>query len=237
MVEVFFFEKGAHSANIFVDVGDHAIKAFALFWDIVAVVKLAIRIGYIKGTVRCVGGHVTKEWLIITSLNKFHGFVEPDVGAISAKRFGFAVAEVGVVEVGVAPIVGGLVHATAAVVEGFVEATIVRMEGIVVAQVPFAKHAGAIPCGFEEIGNGGFVGAHDGASANGVPNTGAVAVAAGEEARTCGGTGGTHVVVGKMCAFGVEVIEVGGLDDVVAVAAKVAISLVVSDDKYDVGSC
>jgi len=68
-----------------------------------------------------------------------------------------------------------------------------------------------------------------------VPDASAVAVASGEEARSGGGAGGADVIVGEVDAFTVKLIEVGSLDDVVSVATEVAVSLVVGDDKDDVG--
>ena len=67
-----------------------------------------------------------------------------------------------------------------------------------------------------------------------MPDTGAVAVATGEEARARGCAGRADMVVGEVGAFGVEVVDVGCLDDVIAMAAEVTISLVVGNDKYDV---
>ena len=49
-------------------------------------------------------------------------------------------------------------YAAAAVVNDRVKAPVMWVKWIVVAEMPFAKHAGAIsPRCFEEVGDGGFV--------------------------------------------------------------------------------
>jgi len=68
-----------------------------------------------------------------------------------------------------------------------------------------------------------------------VPYASTVAVATGEEASARRGASGAYMEVGEVGAFGVEVINVGGLDNGIAMTAKVAITLVVGDDKDDVG--
>ena len=150
-------EEVAHEADVFVDVGDHAVKAVALAGQAIAVVEFAIVIGYVEGTVWRVGGDIAEEGIVATVFDKFFGFVKPDVRAVASEFFRYAIAEVCVVEIGIAPVVRGLVYAAAAVVNDRVKAPVVWVKWIVVAQVPFAKHTGAISRCFEEVGDGGFV--------------------------------------------------------------------------------
>ena len=44
------------------------------------------------------------------------------------------------------------------------------------------------------------------------------------------------MVVGEDGGLGVEFVEVGGLDDGIAVAGEVAVALVIGDDDDDVGA-
>ena len=53
-----FAEEVAHEADVFVDVGDHAVKAVALAGQAVAVVEFAVVIGYVEGAMRRIGGDV-----------------------------------------------------------------------------------------------------------------------------------------------------------------------------------
>ena len=152
-----FAEEVAHEADVFVDVGDHAVKAVALAGQAVAVVEFAVVIGYVEGTVRRVGGDVAEEGCVAAVFDKFFGFVKPDVRAVASEFFRYAVAEVRVVEIGIAPVVRSLVYAAAAVVNDRVKAPVMWVKWIVVAQVPFAKHAGAISRCFEKVCDGGFV--------------------------------------------------------------------------------
>ena len=50
-----------------------------------------------------------------------------------------------------------------------------------------------------------------------------------------GRAGGADVVIGKSHAFGIKVIEVGRLDDVIAVTSKVAIALIIGNYEDYVG--
>lgn len=45
------------------------------------------------------------------------------------------------------------------------------------------------------------------------------------------------MVIGEVRALGVEVVDVWGLNDGVSVAAEVAVSLIIGDDKNDVWVC
>ena len=144
------------------------------------------------------------------------------------------VAEVGVVEIGIAPVVRGLVYASPTVVEGFIKPAVVGVKGIVIPQMPFAKHARAVSRRLEKVRKGGFVGSQERAPANGVPDAGAVAVATGQEAGARRRTRGSHVKIGKPQAFGVQVVDVRRLKGVISMAAEIAISLVVRYDKYHV---
>ena len=90
-------------------------------------------IGYVEGTVRCVGGDIAEEGRVATVFNEFFGFVKPDVRAVASEFFGYAVAEVRIVEIGIAPVVRGLVYAAAAVVNNRVKAPVMWVKWIVVS--------------------------------------------------------------------------------------------------------
>ncbi len=68
-----------------------------------------------------------------------------------------------------------------------------------------------------------------------MPYARAVAIASRHNARPGGRAGGTDVVIGKSHAFGIKFVEVGRLDDVIAVASKIAIALIIGNYKDYVG--
>ena len=71
-----------------------------------------------------------------------------------ARSTGAPVVEIGVVEVVVAPEVGGLTHATALVGHHVLESAVLGTVGIIVAQVPFAEHGGTISSCAEDVRHG-----------------------------------------------------------------------------------
>ena len=163
------------------------------------------------------------------------GFLEDDVGAEAFGRNDFPVVEVGAIEVRVIPEVGGLADATSAMAVDFFKAAVFGTVGKVVAEVPFPEHAGGVIFG-EMLAEGDFVFANHGAAHDGVPDSGAVGPVAGEKGSTGGGAGGGDVVVGEDGGLGVELVEVRGFDDGIAVAGEVAVALVIGDDDDDVGT-
>ena len=108
---------------------------------------------------RHVGGKVAEEGAVLVGANEFERLVEPHVGAVALELLGLAVAEVGVVEVVVSPVIGAVADGAAAVVEGLLESPVLGPEGITVAQVPLAEHAGPIAIGREDVGHGRLAGA------------------------------------------------------------------------------
>ena len=70
-----------------------------------------------------------------------------------------------------------------------------------------------------------------------MPDAGAIAVVAGEDAGASGGAGRADVEVGQAYCVTVKAIEVGGLYHGIAMAAEVAITLVVGEYEDDIGKC
>ena len=79
-----------------------------------------------------IGGKVTEKRTVLIafrlSLNECHRFPKPDICAVTVKRLFGTVAEIGVVEIIVAPIVRSLTDTTTAVIECFVETPVVWTE-------------------------------------------------------------------------------------------------------------
>ena len=80
-------------------------------------------------------------------------FVEEDVRAVPLERLPPAVADVGVVEVVVAPEVGNRADVGRGEPHRLVESAVLGPEGVVVAEVPLAEHAGAVTRLGEDVGH------------------------------------------------------------------------------------
>ena len=225
----------AELADVVVDIGNHAEEGGEVAFQFRIEVEVFLR--GVEGAVGSIGGDVGEEGLFgfVLGFDEFECFVEEDIGAEAFGLHGLAVFEVGVIEVGVVPEVGRLADAAAAVDVGFLEAAVLRLVGEAVAEVPLAEDAGGVAGLAEVVGDGGFVGAEKGAAHDGVPGAGAIGEAAGHEGGPCWGAGGGDVVVGEAKGLGVELVEVGSLDDGVSVAGEIAVALVIGDDEDDVG--
>jgi len=77
--------------------------------------------------------------------------------------------EVGIVEVGVLPVVGCQANAASAVAKNFGEATVLGAEGVVVTEMPLAEHAGVVAVVLEDLPDCDFIETQHGASHDGVP--------------------------------------------------------------------
>ena len=223
-------------AEIFVDVGDHAVELRHRVGHALVGIRLGIFFVDQVRPVRRVGGKVNEERPILVLVDELQGVVEPDVGAVAGNLLGLAVAEVDVVEVVVTPVVGPLTDAAPAVAEDVVETLVLRAVRVVIAQVPFAEHAGAVAGRLEHLGHRDFVGAHQRAAHDRVPHAGASGVAARHQRTTAGRAGGVDVEVGEPNALAVELVHVGRLDHRVSVSGQVAVALVVGNHQDNVGA-
>ena len=141
--QVIVREPLAEASDVFVDVCDHAVESRALFRYALLQIRRAVFFVYVEWAMGGVGGDVTEEWGFIRR-HKLHGFVKPYVCAIAGVLFGCAVSEIGCGKVVVVPVVRDFSNYAAAETQGFSKSPVKRAIGIVVAQMPFAKDAGAI---------------------------------------------------------------------------------------------
>ena len=155
---------------------------------------------YVEWAMGGVGGDVAEEWGFIR-LHKLHGFVEPYVCAITGVRFGCAVSEICCGEVVVVPVVWDFSNYAAAKAQGFTKSPIKGAIGIVVAQMPFAKDAGAIARVRKCVGDGDFIPAHDIPAPQSAPYAGARGISPGHECGSRGRAHGIYVIVGQAHAL------------------------------------
>ena len=148
----------------------------------------------------------------------------------------FTVVAVHVIEIVVAPVVVGLANATGAMHDGLVEAALQRRVGGDIPQVPLAEETRAPTGGAQGVRQGTFVLAQQRATADGVPDAGAVGVAPGQQTGARGRTGGAHVIITQAQAFIMEGVEVWRAQDRVAGATQVAIALVIGHHEHDIGA-
>ena len=224
----------AQAAEVFVDVGDHAVER--RLRDIgVAFVGILVCVGNQVRAVGGVGGDEGEERLVAAGLDEVDGLVEPDIGAVAGMADGVTVVEVGVVEIVVAPEIGGLSNAAAAVGDYGLEAAVEGAVGIVVSQMPFAEHAGAVTGGGEDIGHGHLGSTQNRPPPAGCPGAVAHGSPAGHEGASRGSAQGRDVEVAKVGGDRVEGVDLRGADPGVAGAPQVAVALVVGDYENYVG--
>jgi hypothetical protein len=114
--------------------------------------------------------------------------------------------------------------------ERLAEALVHRAHGVVVAQVPLAEDAGPVAPLAEHLRKGYLVGVHHRAAEERVDDAGTIVVPAGHEAGPGGGADGGDVELGEANPFPGQAVEVGRLQDGVAVAGEIPVALVVGDD-------
>jgi hypothetical protein len=117
--------------------------------------------------------------------------------------------------------------AAARMSDGVLKPALKRTEWRRVTQVPFSKVRTAVAVGAQGGGQRPLVLPEQRPTANGVPDPCGVAEVAREQARASGRASGADVEVGEADGLGVELVDVGGLDDGVAVAAELAVALIV----------
>lgn len=235
-------ELGLKAAHVLIDVFDHAVEAGRLFLESEIGKALGVRRRCDEGTVGSVGGDVGEEGgvLIFLFLDPTEGGSEEEIGAVSLGfNEGAVVANDGV-EVFVPGRVGtgafvGLADAACAVDEDFVKATFVGLVGIFVTEVPLAKNAGGVACGFKHLGEDGGVERHALAFEDGVGDAVLERVATGHDGGAGRRAGGADEKAGEAGGVVVKGVQIGSLDPRVSVFADGAVALVIGHDEDDVG--
>ena len=221
-------------SEVLVDVGDHAVEPRPVLVRNGVPVHLHVAGLHVERAVRGVGGDVAEERLLAMLLDEAQPLAEEHVGAVAGEAFRLAVHVVGVVEVVVPPRVAGVSDAAAGVVDRPLEPALVGAERLAVAQVPLAEVAGAVAGVAQRVRQRPLVLPQQRTAADGVPDAGAVAVVAGQQAGAGRRAGGADVKVREAHPVGMVAVDVGGADHVVAVATQVAVALIVSQDEDDV---
>jgi hypothetical protein len=192
--------------------------------------------------VRGVGGDVGKEGLAGAALgvHPFGGLTVEHVGAIAAGLDELPVVQ----DRGIKILVAGRVAARAgkdlpdaapAVDEHFVKAARGGQILFFIAEMPLAEDAGGVTRIAEHLSESDGLWCEAFAFEDGVGDAVLELVAAGEEGGAGRGTGGADVKILKAHALGAEAVEVGRLEDGVAVGGDVAVALVVGEEEDDVG--
>ena len=81
--------------------------------------------------------------------------------------------EVGVIKIIVTEIIRGLPNTTSTINQHFPKTAVLWSQGIRISKVPFTEDCGGIAGGGKVIGHGFFIGAQQGSTHDGVPDTGA----------------------------------------------------------------
>ena len=157
------------------------------------------------------------------------------VAAIAVRLFLAAVVDQHGVKIAAARRIGRLHHAPAPMHERLGKTLVIGARRIVVAQVPFAKDAGAIAGRRKHFGQGHFVGGHRRAAQKRVDRAGAIVVPTGHQAGPGGTANRRDVEARQLDALPRQLVEVRRLNVRIAVKAEVAPALVVGHDQQDVG--
>ena len=168
------------------------------------------------------------------TLHELDCFVEEDVGAVPLERLPFAIANVGVVEVVVAPEVGYRADVGGGEPHRFVEAAVLRPEGVVVAEVPLAEHPGSVAGLREDVGHRRDLGPQQGATAADVDRAIPRGVHAGQQLSAGWRAHRRHVKVVQAHALASQAVEMRCLEHRVAVGGQFAVSLIVRHHEDDV---
>ena len=141
-----FVELRCQSANVLVDVLNHAVELIHRFWNILVGIRFRVLFVDVEWTVRSVRREVNEERSCIFFLfDKSQRIVEEDVGAVTRVFGRNPVVPVGVVEVIVVPVVGRLRNTTSTVVDYLLKAAVDWPIWIVIAKMPFAEETSVIP--------------------------------------------------------------------------------------------
>ncbi len=161
--------------------------------------------------------------------------VEEDVRAVPLERLPPAIADVGVVEVVVAPEVGHGADVGGGEPHGFVESAILGPEGVVVAEVPLAEHPRPVAGFGEDVGHRGNLGPQERPTAADVDRAVASGVHAGQQLPAGRRAHRRHVEVVQAHAFAAQAVDMRRLEHGVSVGGQFAVSLIVRHHENDVG--
>jgi len=229
-------EPGPEPSDVLVDVRHGAVEPRALLAGRDVQIHILVLVLDIPRPVGRVARDVAEEALVLVFLDKLHALGEEDVTAEALELLELAVHRVGVVEVVVAPVVGGVADAAAPVRDGVLEAALVRAEGLGVAEVPLAEVPGPVAGLLERVGERPLVFPEQRPPSNSMPDAGAVAVMAGEQPRARRRACGAHVEVSEPHALGMQLVEVRRLDPFIPVRPDLTVALVVGEDENHVWS-
>ena len=224
------FQLRHHRSHVFIDVGDHPVERRVRHARVPSV-HLPVLVADKKWAVGRIRTQVGEERLIPRLLRfyEFQRLAEPDIGAVAVELLLLAVDPVGVVEVVVSPDIWELAHATATVPHDVLESDILRPRREVISEVPLAKHPRRITRVREYLAHRRLVAAQDRTSHDRVPHAGGIGIAASHQRGSRRRTGRAHVEICQPCRLGVQLVQARRPDQLVAVAAEIAVSLIVRD--------
>ncbi len=199
-----FLELLLHPRNVLVNVGNHPVKLGPRRGNTHFLVGFGVFGINSKGTVRRIGGKVNQKRLVFVFLDEFHGSIEPNVGAIFLESFKNPVVPIGIAEIIVAPIVGRLHHAAAAVDQDFLKPLVLGSAGVIVPQMPLAEDPRFVTGLGKYLGERDFIGVHQRAAHDRVPNSGSAGIAARHQCRARGRASGIDVIVRQPHALGMQ---------------------------------
>ena len=179
-----------------------------------------------------------QEWLVFFPADEIDGVVVDQVGDVAGVVLEFVLLPP--VEVAFLVDVALVIDVTGNEAFELIEPLFGRVKLRGVAEVPFSKHGGLVAEIFHGFTHGPFcewqTGVAVGSGGDDATDTGALLVAACHQGSAGGRADGTvGMVVGAFHAGAGELVDVGGLDGLAAVAGDVPVAEVVGHDEDDVG--
>ena len=229
-----FLEVGHETADVVINVLDHAVEAPPVTAEPVALEFLPLACRGDEGPVRGVGRNVSEEGFVPVLPDPAQGLGEEH---ISAEAGGFHEAAVVMddrILVGIARRVHRLGNAARAVNKDLVKAALSGSVTGSVAEVPFAKNAGDVARFCQVLGQGGGRGSQTFPATPGVGDPILEGVVARHQGGAGGGAGRADVEVGEADTTCVQGIEVRGFQPRVAVASELGVALVIGEYQDDV---
>ena len=223
--------------HILVNVGDHAEKAGLIPLDAVQI-GLPVFVRNPIRAVRRIRRNVGEKRLIapVAALHPSHRLLEPDIGAVAPVLLDLIPMAVMVVKIVIPIVVGRGGDAEGGMVDRFMETAVLGPVGVVVAQMPLAEMTGVIAVVRQDIGHRRQVGAQQRTPHADERRPVAQSILARHQLAARRRTHGRHVKIGQTHAVGVDAVQRRRLQNWIAQAGQVPVSLVIRQHEDDIGT-
>ena len=219
---------------------DHSIKISQLFIQPEPVIKRRILGPSVVGIMRRIGRDPTKEWLVRTLLpHPLDRFSKKDVRAVTLRFFESTIMEDRWIEIAVPWSITAtsrirLADASCAVNKDLFESAAIRLVRLLVSQMPFAKDPCRISGSSQHLCHRHRIERQSLPFENGVRYPIEELVAPCHQRRAGRGAGGRNKKIGERTTLSLQAIQVGGLQNRIAVCGYIPVPLIIREHHDDV---